>query len=72
VHRTIRPAPEAKKFASLSKAAGFLRAEPLSRPRKGETPQVTVKNSLTVSKKKPSATTRYKQNHKRANNSRRP
>ena len=38
VCQTNRPAPEAKKFASLSKAAGFQRAESFGRPRKGETP----------------------------------
>ena len=46
-HSTNRPAPETKKFASLFKAAGFLRAESLSRPRKGEIPQAAVKNSFT-------------------------
>ena len=47
VNSTDRPAPETKKFASLFKAAGFQRAESFGRPRKGETPQVAVKNSLT-------------------------
>ena len=57
VCQTNRPAPEAKKFASLSKAAGFQRAESFGRSRRSETPQLTVINSLTV------RTANYKPQH---------
>ena len=50
-----------KKFASLSKAAGFQRAESFGRPRKGETPQAAAKNSLTERDEQASVQTRNKQ-----------